>query len=225
MTRLEFHKYFKIALDKNAQGTAYGGSPSFLPEEIDYWLDTAYYQIISNKFTGNNPLKQPFEQSVKRISDLQNLIRTDKAVSAFKETGTNACYMENLFNGTRMFFVDATLNFNCTKANIKLLDHATAQKFKQTSSNIPWIEDPVGVIEDNKLYVLFDPIAMSSDAYTIDITYVKTPTMIEDLPEVGMQEVPDHVQFEIIDRAVLLALDDIESKRTQIKSQLNQLSE
>ena len=32
MTRLEFHKYFKIALDKNAQGTAYGGSPSFLPE-------------------------------------------------------------------------------------------------------------------------------------------------------------------------------------------------
>ena len=66
---------------------------------------------------------------------------------------------------------------------------------------------------------------MSSDAYTIDITYVKTPTMIEDLPEVGMQEVPDHVQFEIIDRAVLLALDDIESKRTQIKSQLNQLSE
>ena len=225
MTRPEFHKYFKIALDKNAQGVAYGGSPSFLPEEIDYWLDTAYYQLINNKFTGNNPLKQPFEQSVKRISDLQNLIRTDKAIVATKETGTNSCYVENLFNGTRMFFVDAILNYSGGRANVKLMDHLTAQKFKVTSNNTPWIEDPIGTIEDNKLYVLYDPIAMSSDTYSIDLTYVKTPTKIEDLPQVGLSEVPEHVQYEIIDRAVLLALDDIESKRTQIKAQLNQLSE
>ena len=225
MTRLEFHKYFKIALDKNAQGVAYGGSPSFLPEEIDYWLDTAYYQLINNKFTGNNPLKQPFEQSVKRISDLQNLIRTDKAIVATRETGTNSCYVENLFNGTRMFFVDAVLNFNSSKANIKLLDHATAQMFKMTSSNTPWIEDPIGVIENNKLYVYFDPIQMQATTYTIDITYGKSLTMMKNLPQVGLQEVPDNVQFEIIDRAVLLALDDIESKRIQSKAQLNQLSE
>ena len=70
MTIAEAHIAFKVEADKNAVNIGMSGCPSFLPEEIDYWLDTAYYQIISNKFTGNNPLKQPFEQSVKRISDL-----------------------------------------------------------------------------------------------------------------------------------------------------------
>lgn len=225
MTREQFHSYFKVAMDKNSQSIAFGGCPAFLPEEIDYWLNQGLYQEISNKFTGNNYMKVPFEQSVKRIHDLEKLLRTDSEVVANAPSNINRCYIENLFNGTRMFFVDAVLNFNGKKAVVKLIDHADANRFKKTYNNNPWIEDPVAVIEDNTLYIYYDPMSMISNSYTVDITYVKFPTKIEDLPADGMSEIPEYMQFEVINRAVELALEDIESRRVQTKSQFNQIDE
>lgn len=40
-----------------------------------------------------------------------------------------------------------------------------------------------------------------------------------------MSEIPEYMQFEVINRAVELALEDIESRRIQTKSQLNQIDE
>ena len=62
-------------MDKNATNIAFGSYPAFLPEEIDYWLNQGMYQEISNKFTGNNATKIGFEKSVKRVHDLENLIK------------------------------------------------------------------------------------------------------------------------------------------------------
>lgn len=66
---------------------------------------------------------------------------------------------------------------------------------------------------------------MNSNQYTVDITYIKQPTKIEDLPAAGMDEIPEYMQYEMVNRAVELALEDIESKRVQTKTQLNQLDE
>lgn len=217
MTRDQLHIAFKIAMDKNSQSVAFGGCPAFLPDEIDYWLNQGLYQEINTKFTGNNPTKIAFEGSIKRTHDLENLIRTDNNVSATKEADTNRCFITNLFSGTRMFFIDAVLNFDNNKANVKLVSHEIAQRFRKTHNNNPWIEEPVGVIQDNTLYVYYDSVAMNADSYSVDITYVKFPTKIEDLPATGMDEIPEYMQFEIVNRAVELALEDIESKRVQTK--------
>lgn len=225
MTRSEFHSYFKIAMDKNSQSVAFGGCPSFLPQEIDYWLNQGLYQEVSNKFTGNNSLRTPFEKSVKRVHDLEKLVKTDNSLVMSKATDLNQCRLDNLFNGDRMFFVDATLNYNNKKANIKLIDHDSASRFKKTYNNNPWIEEPVGVIQDNSLLVYIDDLAMNSPTYSVDLTYVKTPVKIENLPASGMSEIPEYMQFEVINRAVELALEDIESRRVQTKSQLNQIDE
>jgi hypothetical protein len=83
----------------------------------------------------------------------------------------------------------------------------------------------VGTIHDNTLYIYYDDIKMNSDSYSVDITYVKFPTKVEDLPTTGMDEIPEYMQFEVVNRAVELALEDIESRRVQTKSQLNQLDE
>jgi hypothetical protein len=40
---------------------------------------------------------------------------------------------------------------------------------------MPWIETPVAVLEDNTLKIYIDPIRMSADTYTADITYIKYP--------------------------------------------------
>lgn len=224
MTRDQLHKAFKIAMDKNAQGIAFGGCPAFLPEEIDYWLNQGLYQEINTKFTGNNATKIAFEGSIKRTHDLEGLLRTD-SVAATKDINTNRCYVTNLYNGQRMFFVDAILNFGNNNANVQLVSHETAQKFRKTHDNNPWIETPVCVIEDNTLYIYYDSISMQSNSYIVDITYIKTPTKIEHLPAAGMDEIPEYMQFEMVNRAVELALEDIESKRVQTKVQLNQLDE
>lgn len=211
-------------MDKNAQGIAFGGCPAFLPEEIDYWLNQGLYQEINTKFTGNNASKVAFEGSTKRTHDLEGLIRTD-SVQPIKDPSTNRCYVENLYNGQRMFFIDALFKFNGEQANVVLVSHTVAQRFRKTHDNNPWIETPVGVIEDNTLYVYYDAVSMNSDSYTVDITYIKEPTKIENLPAAGMDEIPEYMQFEMVNRAVELALEDIESKRVQTKVQLNQLDE
>ena len=66
-------------------------------------------------------------------------------------------------------------------------------KFKKTYNNNPWIEDPVAVIEDNTLYIYYDYLAMSSNSYSVDITYIKFPTKIENLPADGMSEIPEYM--------------------------------
>lgn len=225
MTRDQLHIAFKIAIDKNSQSIAFGGCPAFLPTEIDYWLNLALYQEINTKFTGNNATKVAFEGSTKRTHDLENLIRTDNAVAATKEAGINRCYIANLFSDKRMFFIDATLNFDDKKANVTLVSHTIAQRFKKTHDNNPWVETPVGVIEDNTLYIYYDDVSMNSNTYSVDITYVKYPTKVEDLPTAGMTEIPEYMQHEVVNRAVELALEDIESRRVQTKTQLNQLDE
>ena len=226
MTRDQLHIAFKIAMDKNSQSNAFGGCPSFLPEEIDYWFNLAMYQEINTKFTGNNPSKIAFEGSTKRTHDLEGLIRTDTNVIATKEVNTNRCYVDNLFNDNRMFFINAIFNFDGNKANVTLINHAVAQKFKKSYNNNPWIDTPVASIEDNTLFIYYDDLTMSASDYSVDITYVKYPTKIEELPfEEGMTEIPEYMQHEIVNRAVELALENITSNRTQTKLQINQLDE
>lgn len=224
MTRDQLHIAFKIALDKNSQSIAFGGCPAFLPEEIDYWLNQGMYQEVSNKFTGLNTLKQPFEQSVKRVHDLEKLIITENNIIAKKISNINECIIEGIFEN-KMFFVDAFFKFGAKKSNVLLIKHSETDNFKQTYDNLPYIQTPVAIIENNDLRIYFDPVSMKSDIYYMDITYVKIPTNVEDLGEEGMIEFPEYMQYEIVNRAVELALENIESKRIQTKSQLNRIDE
>ncbi len=232
MTRDDLHIAFKIEMDKNAQSVAYGGCPAFLPEEVDYWINKAYYDVITTKFSGLNVTKTGFEGSVKRTSDLERLVRTDKSLQIALQPGTNQLMFTNLLNRNpnnkgRLFFIQAVLHFKRdgkpTTATIDLVNHENAKKFTQTYNNVPWIPNPVATIEDNSLLVYIDPILMAGD-FTIDITYIKHPTLINELPsDTGLTEVPETVQNEIVNKAVQLALDNIESQRIQTKTQLNEL--
>lgn len=228
MTRDELHIAFKIEMDKNSQSVAYGGCPAFLPEEVDYWLNKGYYDVLITKFSGQNSTETAFEGSVKRIADLERLVKTDSSIPVNLTEGTNKLVLANLLNRNednsgRMFFIDAVLHWGDKQAVVELVSHEIARNFTKTYNNNPWIEKPVATLQDNSLIIYVDPIEMTG-SYTVDITYVKHPTLITDLPsETGLTEVPEYVQNEIVNKAVQLALDNIESQRVQIKSQLNTL--
>lgn len=227
----DLHKAFKVLMDKNSEAVAFGGCPAFLPEEIDLFLNQAYIEVICNKYTGNNTLKVGFEGAVKRIADLQKLIKTDTALSlVYPYSHSNVLTLSNFFNDgeqlKRMFYVDCVLHFNGEATTCSLTDHEKAKGFLQTYNNIPWIETPIAVLEDNTLKIYIDPIRMSSEQYTADITYIKYPETIsyKDYNK-DITEVPDYVLNEVVDRAIEIALETIESQRAQTKVQLDSLNE
>lgn len=224
MTRDQLHIAFKIAMDKNSQSIAFGGCPAFLPEEIDYWLNQGMYQEVSNKFTGLNTLKQPFEKSTKRVHDLEKLVQIDKAVSLTKDSVYNMCSAVDFFKD-KMFYVDCIFRFDDKTSNVILTEHSIVDRFKSTYNNLPYIETPVAIIENNDFLIYFDPVSMDANTYSADITYIKNPTKIEDLNSNDDSEFSEYMWGEIVNRAVELALENIESKRTTTKSQLNQIDE
>lgn len=239
ITRNDLHTAFKVVMDKNSQSTAFGGAPAFLDAEIDYWLDQALFQLVSTKFTGHNNLSQPFEGSVKRVQDLEKLVKTDKGITAQLEDNTNRIVITDLLSNQavgegRMFFVNAVIHWNQSdnqdviqrkpSAVVSMIDHQVANKFLETYNNKPWIDIPVATIEDNSLQIYVDTTTTNAP-YSVDITYVKYPTKIENLGSEGLVEIPEYMRYELINIAVQLALENIESRRIETKSQINNLAE
>lgn len=234
MTITDAHIAFKVEVDKNANNIGMSGCPSFLSEEIDYWLYSALLSKISTKFTGNNPLQTSFEGSSKRITDLEKLVKTDKNLDMLPEASTNRVILQD-FTSTitvgsdvqerRMFFVSAILHFQGKNAVVKLVSHQDSDRFLETYTNKPWIENPVATLENDKLVVFVDR-ALMPGPYTIDLTYLAYPKRInhEDITS-GMDEIPEYMQYEVIKLAADMAIDNIESPRVQTHPNFIQISE
>lgn len=235
MTVSELHILFKVELDKNAVNVGINGCPSFLPEEIDYWLNSAYLSKVSTKFTGNNPIQTPFDGNYKRIADLQKLIMTDKSLTVLSETANNKITLNDFTSsityneGTqekRMFPLSGTLYFsNGYAAVFRMISHENAQKFQRTYNNRPWIEDPVAILENNQLILYVDQDLMPGP-YSIDLTYIKYPRKVnnEEITS-GMDDIPEYMQFEVIKLAADMAIENIESPRSQTHPQYIGISE
>lgn len=226
------HIQFKVILDKNAQGVAYGGSPAFLPEEIDIFLNQAQNEIISNKISGNNVLRQGFEGSLQSISELDALVCTDENIFANNSTYNEFVIDDIHDGGRRVTILSAVIMFKGSSTNCLIVDHQNANLFKQTYNNIPWVEVPVATLEDNRMKIYVDPVMQISDSfkpsnnkYAVNITYIKRPKQFDYTQLDEELDLPEDVMNEVINRAVVIALENIESPRTSTKLQLNQLSE
>lgn len=224
------HIQFKVILDKNAQGVAYGGAPAFLPQEVDIFLNQAQNQIFSNKISGNNPLKQGFESSFLRMSELDTLVKSTKLTA--KNTEYNEFAIDNLHEDNRFIILGFNMNMGSYLTNCVLTDHSIAKSYKQTYNNTPWVKFPVVVLEDNRALLYVDPIMMvdskyapTADGYSVNVTYLSKPKEFDYTKPDEELDFPEDVMEEIVNRAVVLALENIESQRTSIKTQLNQLSE
>lgn len=224
MTIAEAHIAFKVEADKNAVNIGMSGCPSFLPEEIDYWLYTAYLSKIATKFTGNNTIQTSFEGNTKRVADLEGLVRTDKGLTLLNETTNNRLTLNDFKSSIkygsdtqdkRMYFIQGTLHFGSKLANVKLISHENALRFLETYNNKPWIEEPVAILEDNKLIVFVDRDLMTGP-YTIDLTYLAYPRKInnQDITST-LDEIPEYMQYEVVKLAADMALENVESPRVQ----------
>lgn len=127
---------------------------------------------------------------------------------------------------------------------VKLTSHDVAEKFMVTPYNMPWVKNPVAYMQDGKINVVYDPInkpmvSSNDDAHLI---YIRKPapfatvTVDTETQEVNGEEqqvevvrktadFSDNTQFELLDSmaeelinlAIMMQLENVESARLNTK--------
>jgi len=231
------HVEFKLSYDK-LDSSAY---PEILTPSIDAILNEAYERVIKTRYNPNNIYKKGFEQSQKRTDDLKQLVKTKFAVATAVTTETNT-YRVNLqamfddealttpSTSQYMFYlrsrprhVSTTCGSRYALVNIYETDDldndALINPFKKS-----YLLESVGYFEDGDIMIVTD------GTYSIDkvkVTFIKIPLRIDKaqillplgLPGTSSIELDEHMQREIIQHAVNIALESVESIRQQTQRQ------
>lgn len=125
--------------------------------------------------------------------------------------------------------------------NIDLVSHETAKNFYTSETNMPWIKHPKMIIEDDIFKVLVDPIKHSDvishfvgtsqnldvieqNLYRFEVLlrYIKTPIkFVDNLNTLNTitAEINDSMCEELINLAIIMAAETVESTRLATKVQ------
>ena len=148
-----------------------------------------------------------------------------------------------------MYYVSAIASYKngddenaiTSNENIDLVSHETAKNFYASETNIPWIKHPKMVIENDIFKVLVDPIKHSNvistfvgssndinklkqnlDKFKVLLRYIKTPIkFVDNLTELSdvAAEINDSMCEELINLAIIMAAETVESSRLATKVQ------
>tara|TARA_Y100000004_G_scaffold62249_4_gene69724 strand:- start:2859 stop:3536 length:678 start_codon:yes stop_codon:yes gene_type:complete len=220
----EMHKEFMILIDKADSG----GAPSFLPSEIDVFLNAAIERFVSKRAFGNNPRRTTFEEDQKRRDDLRNLILQD-TINPENVDLSGA----NKING---IFVRLPRNYRHAineEAQIELSDrslHTVSVKPITHDRYNKIIDDPFNKPEQHTVYRLdysgdrFELICGEGTRLSkYYLRYIKHPNVVDYSDNKGC-DLSEHTHREIVRMAVLEALENIESPRYQSsKIELNEI--
>ena len=219
MTYKNIYTKFMIEYDKANITSSY---PSLTEYEVATILDKAYLALIGQKVSGNNLRRSTIESDIKSISDIQPLI-TSEDLSFAKDNFITNRLKCNLDLTKFLYFVGVSVHRNNKVVPIKLIPHESAEKFFETDYNKPWIKIPVCYIEDNKLYVLYDPEDKDENNQLLItgqllLTYIKRPTeFVGNINDEVNFQCNDSMAEELISLAVTFALENVESTRLNTK--------
>ena len=158
--------------------------PSLTKYEVATILDKAYLALIARKLTGNNTRRVPFEYDVKAIEDLRPLI-TSKIVNTSTAITTASNELAFKLPDDLLYYLEGQASYtndNSEPADnkdhfneiVNLVDHRTAQRFRATNTNMPWIKQPVSFLQGGDVYVLYDTYK-HHDPLSLLVTYLEKP--------------------------------------------------
>lgn len=210
MTHADIYTKFMIEYDKASVTSSY---PSLTKYEVATILNKAYLTLVTGKVSGNNFRKVSLEQDTKSSTDIQPLIHT-KILSSPQGTSTpNECKYQL---GNDVMFA---LNALWGNRNTYILTHQVANNYRQNDINYPWVPNPICYLEDNCIYVLFDPETVNPTDNDMTLTYVEEPTKFTSEFN-GEFELADYMAEELINIAILFAAENVQSPRYQTISQI-----
>ena len=232
MTHSDIYTKFMIEYDKADVTSSY---PSLTEYEAAVLLDKAYLALIAQKFTGNNTRRMAFEGDIKVIEDLRPLIKEwDTTLSR-----TNVLPIKNELiadlPADMLYYISSHYGLDEID-NIQLVSHAAAQKSMWTSTNKPWLKEPVGYM-DTQFHVFVDykeAENFGTQAGTkIYYTYINKPKQFtrgivgDDIDNFKFDntvfELSDTMVNELINLAIIFATENTESPRLSSMLQTKQL--
>lgn len=128
------------------------------------------------------------------------------------------------------------------KAFITLVNHEYAEKFQISRKNMPWLQNPVGYFSyDNQFTVALDPYELydgedftfNDDQYKCEMTYIRKPekfvtyydkfnSSLDNDQTIDFQ-LNDHMAEELINLAIIMVAETVESTRLTTKTQTRPL--
>jgi hypothetical protein len=217
MTISEAHIAFKIGLDK-IDSLNY---PDILPEEIDFLLNQAQDRFVKQRYGKTNTKREAFEETQKRTEDLKTIVKT-------AHISPSALSIDNISNTARFYILPVEHRYIIQEqVDISYTDcHGTTTTKKvlvrpiQHDDYDKILYDPFNIPNDVKVLRLMaegQVELIAGTGYTLGsyfLRYLKAPNRVSITTNISF-ELPEDVHQEIVDIAVDLALENIESKRTQ----------
>lgn len=236
MTHSDIKTKFLIEYDKMTTTSSY---PSLTDYEIATVLDKAYHAVIANKLTGNNARRVQFESDNKAIEDIRPLVTTaDIAPCTDDVIVPDNCKVYKITSDLNwMYYLHSrvetikvnTIAEDSSYLTVSLVSHMDAQRFMQTNTNLPWIPQPVLYIEGDYLHLLYDPYRYSKETIgDLFCTYIQKPALFvlpNDQVDFGTTEfeLNDNVAEEVINTAILMSAEIVESTRLTTKAQISSI--
>jgi len=214
MTAAELHLEFKFRCDK-LDTLNY---PNFLPEEIDLILNNAQDRFIKQRYGLNNIKRQSFEETEKRTEDLKNI--TTNAIltpQPYSVDNIDATARFVLLPTDHWFTIQERAGITCAncgtpttqRVEVIPITHAEASKTLRDPFKKPNSYKVLRLTIDGKVELL-----SSCTIVDYQFRYLRQPVKI-DLTTNTTCELSEHVHNELVDIAVGIALESIESKRSQ----------
>lgn len=235
MTHADIFTKFMIEYDKANITSSY---PSLTDYEIATVLDKAYLALIAQKVTGNNARRVAFEADIKAIEDIRPLIKRQQLYKEDNYLYTASNEYVYTIPSDMLYFVDGYVKlFGNIESldedqhigqSVVLMPHSVAQKYRATNSNMPWVKEPVLSIEGDKMYLLIDQYSYLKNPGTLDmmLIYIHKPNKFivnNAVDRTSDFELNDSMAEELINLAVLMSLEIVESTRQESKSKLTVL--
>lgn len=231
MTHADIYEKFMIEYDKENVTTSY---PSLTEYEIATLLDKAYLALIAQKFTGNNMRRVPFEGDEKAVEDLQPLV-TEGVIHFTNIHKTNLNFTSSEFDKNEvMYIIHAVLSERGRKfESAKQIQSKYMYKFTSTINNNPWSKSAIYCVQGNKVILIkslfVDTVINMGNSIDFIYTYIKYPQKFADKNNKLSQqtnimfELSDSMAEELINLALVMSTEIIESPRMQTKAQLRGL--
>lgn len=235
MTHSDIYTKFMIEYDKANITSSY---PSLTKYEVATILDKAYLALIAQKYTGNNPRKSAFESDMKATEDLQPLINKFTAIGSL--SGDNSyTFNTHTIDHLVLYIIDGQIEIKGSITshddndhvyeNIVFVSHDIAKKFRATKTNLPWVEQPVGCIENNNVIIYVDPMDVQHNGAQskAEFAYIKRPAKFAVGQGLSVNdydfgqtkfELSDSMAEELINLAIIMSTEIVESSRLTTKA-------
>ena len=224
------HIEFKAGFDKS-ESLSY---PDFRPEEIDLFINKAIENIVKQKYSGNNLKRESVEETQKRRDDLRMLTK-NYITSTFTVNADNkpngsfvqlpSDYWFTLEEEVDISYLDCHNNVvSNVRASVKPITHDRYNKIKIDPFNKPnkieVVSLPFGVSsglqtqafsEAQKNEIITDSTTTLNAYY---LRYIKKPVEVSLANNIDC-DLSEELHREIIDAAVNLAIENVESPRFQ----------